>query len=68
MPVNTAPGSTISRLPPPLKATAVPLLPVIVPALVSVLLATAKETPAPNPNAVEVLEIVPKFTIVPALL
>jgi len=37
VPENTAPGSTISRLPPPLKLTAVPPLPLIVPALVSVL-------------------------------
>jgi hypothetical protein len=37
MPVKTAPGSTISRLPLPLaKSTAVPFPPLIVPALVTV--------------------------------
>jgi len=56
------PRSTISRLPPPLKVTAVPPLPLIVPALVSVLPAY-NDTPMP---AVPVPWIVPVLTTVEA--
>src|SRR5205823_8045121 len=47
MPVKTAPGSAISRLPLPVNDTAVPPDPMIVPALVRVLPPFAKLTPRP---------------------